>query len=108
LPEQPRATVAKDKEHGTSTPGLKATIQRTKLHCPQPERPCSKTSGRLPKLDQFPAPRPLSEQEKLLLTFVAQTPTSEQKAILEEQQKSDGPLRIAALSIQPIDINKQP
>ncbi len=108
LPEQPCAAVAKDKEHRTNAPHLQATIQRTKLQCPYPERPCSRTSGRLPKLDQFPTPRPLSEQEKLLITFVAQTPPREQKAILEEQQRSNGPLRIAALSIQPIDINKQP
>jgi hypothetical protein len=82
---------------------LMATTQ-----CPYSERPCRKTSPKLPKLDQFPTQRPLTNQEKLLIAFVTQIPESEQKAILEKQRQADGPLHIAALSIQPIDINRQP
>ena len=63
---------------------------------------------RLPKLDQFPAPAPMSEQEKLLVQFVRRTPPSTQRFVVKMQEQSDEPLRIAELSIPDLDSKTQP
>jgi hypothetical protein len=42
--------------------------------------------GRTPKLAQFPSPRPLSEQEKILMSYVAQYP---QTAALVAQDRAE-------------------
>jgi hypothetical protein len=53
----------------------------------------------LPKLDQFPAPAPMTEQEQLLMQFVGHTPASTQQTIAKAQTQSEEPLRIAELAI---------
>jgi hypothetical protein len=49
----------------------------SKLEQPKPDQP---------KLDQFPSPRPLSEQEKILQSYVAEYP---QKAVLIARARSE-------------------
>ena len=61
------------------------------------------TPRRLPKLDQFPAPAPMTEQEQLLMRFVGQAPASTKQTIAKTQKQSDEPLRIAELAIPYID-----
>ena len=60
---------------------------------------------RLPKLDVFPAPTPLTEQEKLLVRYVSETPREQQIEIVKAQQEATKPLQITPLSIAPIDLN---
>ncbi|HYK34961.1 hypothetical protein [Alloacidobacterium sp.] len=62
----------------------------------------------LPKLDQFPTPTPLTEQEQLLIQFSGQAPTSTKQQIAKTQKESDAPLRIADLTIPKLDSNTQP
>jgi hypothetical protein len=62
----------------------------------------------LPKLDQFPAPTPLTEQERLLVQFATQAPPSTLRQIAKTQNESDAPLRIAELTIPKLDSNPQP
>lgn len=63
---------------------------------------------RLPKLDQFPAPAPLTEQERLLVQFAAEAPLSTQEQIAKTQREAIAPLRIAELTIPKLDSNPQP
>lgn len=63
---------------------------------------------RLPKLEQFPTPAPLTEQERLLIQFAGQAPKSTQQQIANMQKQSDEPLRIADLTIPKLDSNPQP
>jgi hypothetical protein len=58
----------------------------------------------LPKLDVFPTPQPLTREEQALVQFAARAPVAEREALLEEQQKHDAPLTIAAIKIQPIEL----
>jgi hypothetical protein len=58
----------------------------------------------LPKLDVFPTPQPLTPAERALADFAASASTSERKALIEQQQKSNTPLTIAAIKIQPIEM----
>ena len=57
---------------------------------------------RLPKLGVFPAPQPLTPQEKELIAYVSRAPQAERQSLVEEQQRMDAPLSIAALEIQPL------
>jgi hypothetical protein len=60
------------REHVQSAPYAKTDKVKTVAAC---ERPRTVTLGEaVPKLEQFPAPEPLSEQEKLLVRFVQGNP----------------------------------
>jgi len=54
-----------------------------------------------PKLDVFPAPRPLSAQEQALIRLADQTPEL-QRAALATPEQEDAPLQISAIQIPPI------
>ena len=58
----------------------------------------------LPMLDVFPTPQPLTPAEQALVDFATQAPISERKSLIEAQQKTDAPLTIAAIEIQPIEL----
>jgi len=62
----------------------------------------------LPKLDQFPTPAPITEQERLLVQFVGRAPQHTQQLIAKTQKQSDEPLRIAELAIPKLDSGSQP
>lgn len=70
--------------------------------------PCS--SGRrevatiapLPKLDMFPTPRPLTPEERVLVTVARDGSEAEREALVAPPPQSDVPLNIAALNIPPL------
>ncbi len=62
----------------------------------------------LPKLDQFPAPAPLTEQERLLVSLVVHTSPEIQQDLVQTQQQAGMPLHIAELNIAPIDATTNP
>jgi len=55
-----------------------------------------------PKLDVFPAPRPLTAEEQVLVSAVTGGSKAEREALLESQKPLDSPLDIAALNIPPL------
>lgn len=55
-----------------------------------------------PKLDVFPTPRPLSEQEKLMVAFVQDAPQEAQKQAAQDSGPIQ-PIAIADLTIPPLD-----
>lgn len=54
-----------------------------------------------PKLSEFPAPRPLSEQERLLLAFIKAAPNPEVLAVMSQASNSSN-LQIMDLEIPPL------
>ena len=58
---------------------------------------------RLPKLDVFPTPEPLSAEERALMAFATQAPAAEKKRVMEEQQHLGDPIAIAEMEIRPLD-----
>jgi hypothetical protein len=60
----------------------KHLVQRAAVHLSRPEA----VGAAVPKLDQFPSPRPLSEQEKLLRSYVAEDP---EQAVLIARARSE-------------------
>ena len=60
-------------------------------------------AARLPKLDVFPTPQPLTPEEQALAFFAANAPEPERKSLLKAQEQADAPLRIAAIHIQPLE-----
>lgn len=60
----------------------------------------SMAQDRLPKLDVFPTPRPLTAEEQALVGFVRHGPPAVQRAVLEDQQHWDDPIIVADLRDQ--------
>ncbi|HEX5423947.1 MAG TPA: hypothetical protein VFW94_10385, partial [Candidatus Acidoferrales bacterium] len=57
---------------------------------------------RLPKLDVFPTPQPLSPEEQALVIFAADANKSERESLVIAQQQANAPLHIAAIHIKPL------
>lgn len=62
----------------------------------------------LVKLDRFPTPAPLTEQERLLVQFAERASLNTQQQITEARKKSAVPLHIAELTIPKLDSTNQP
>lgn len=58
---------------------------------------------RLPKLDLFPAPQPLSAEERALAAFVDRAPRAVKEQVIASQKQVDDPIEIAAIQIEPWD-----
>ena len=56
-------------------------------------------SAPLPKLDVFPTPQPLTEQEQALLFYAQQAPTAQLQALSEAQAKDDDSFPVATVHI---------
>jgi hypothetical protein len=59
------------------------------------------TVAAAPKLDVFPAPRPLSTEEQALIALAKQGPELQREALARQKQE-DVPLQISAIQIPPI------
>jgi hypothetical protein len=79
-----QAPVGPDLAHhnGNSARPIKSVRWRRPQHRPQPE-----TVAANPKLDVFPSPLPLSEQEKILASYVSQYP--QHAALVAEARMDD-------------------
>ncbi len=61
----------------------------------------------LPKLEVFPAPRPLSAQEKSLLAFAEKSTPEQTNQVVEEAKHLADPIAIAELKIAPLVSSEQ-
>lgn len=103
------ATLPKSTDADRDVPaGTLPTVASRRSESSSPSRHSSRaavaaSAKRLPKLDVFPAPQPLTREEKELIAYVAHTPQAERQSLIEEQKQMDAPLSIAALEIQPLE-----
>ena len=68
-----------------------------------PAQPATRgRTRRLPKLDVFPAPQPLTPGEEELVAYIAHAPESELQSLIDAQKQIDAPLSIAAIEIHPL------
>jgi hypothetical protein len=70
----PRNQTAGTSRHGTATPRIFSSAPvsaRSGIHSSALSKPPRQHVANLPKLDTFPSPQPLSEQEKVLADYVA-------------------------------------
>ena len=58
----------------------------------------------LPKLDVFPAPQPLTAEERALYSFATDVPEKQRQAVLNAQKNDNAPLDVAAIRIPPIEL----
>lgn len=63
---------------------------------------------KLPKLDEFPSPAPLTDQEYLLKDFAAHADTETQRSMAKTQEQLDEPLGITELDIPSLDSQIEP
>jgi hypothetical protein len=82
---QPETQIAANQQSGAQSRNSKreAKISPRRNH-PQPEVAVAVS---LPKLDQFPSPQPLSDQEKILANYIAEHP--ERAALIAEARMED-------------------
>src|SRR5207245_9851084 len=71
----------------TATPlGPSRTSRRSTLRSMQPRNPSAGREGRVassePRMDVFPTPRPVTEQEQRLLRFIPQAPNNDTLAVM--------------------------
>jgi len=65
--------------------------------------PVANAQAAKPKLDVFPAPHPLSEEEQALLALAAQ-PAEVRQQVLARPAGDEAPLQISAIEISPIPL----
>jgi hypothetical protein len=115
LPHHPKSMPAEigNNTSAAVTPPTVAAVRPSILtpgHVPPPHTHAVSAEQKrtpLPKLDQFPAPAPPTEQEKLLMAFSESVPADAQQSIAELQPEPK-PLRIAELKIPAIDSGTPP
>ncbi len=56
----------------------------------------------LPRLPQFPAPAPVTNEERALLAFVTHAPKEAQESLIATEQQSVEPIRIEEIKIPPL------
>jgi hypothetical protein len=57
----------------------------------------------LPKLDVFPTPQPLTEQEQAFLFYAQQAPTAQLQALSEAQARDEDPFPVATVHIPALE-----
>jgi hypothetical protein len=57
---------------------------------------------RLPKMDVFPTPRPLTAEERALVAFASQVSPEMKKQVVEAERHLGDPIAIAQLKIEPL------
>jgi hypothetical protein len=84
------------------------TVLPTPSHTKQVRAVAQQKLNEPPKLDQFPSPTPLSEQEQLVVAFSHYASPDQQQSIAETKIEPDKPLEIADVSIQLLNPDIQP
>jgi hypothetical protein len=83
--------------------------RRSRLRSRRPRNPSAGQEGRVassePRKDVFPTPRPVTEQEQLLVRFIQEAPKPVLLAVIEEEQ-GVRPLEIKELNVTPLNADK--
>jgi hypothetical protein len=107
--DQARVTTPRSTDTGRGGPNaIPPSITARRDEALRPPRHSSRTAAaarvqRLPKLDVFPAPQPLTPAEQALIAYVAHAPNAERQSLVDAQKRLDAPLTIAALEIKPLE-----
>lgn len=100
---QPRSSNAGSSGPIANTPAVAWQREDVSRPLKHSSRASARTSAeRLPKLDVFPTPQPLTREEQALVAYVARVPEAERKSLVEDQKRMDAPLTIEALEIKPL------
>ena len=78
----------------------KPVVVPTRMRKPA-RQPRTRVAG-LPKLEQFPSPSPLTEEERALLEFVMRSPKDAQAFLGDVEIQSVEPIRIEEIHIEPL------
>ncbi len=76
-------------------------VEKPRVVAVRRSKPRAVRARRLPKLEQFPAPTPLTGEERALRAFVEQHP-AEARQVFAELQKSNEPIEIQPIQISPL------
>ncbi|MGC2298489.1 MAG: hypothetical protein WA476_06775 [Acidobacteriaceae bacterium] len=118
VPKAPGVTVSGKDRTGAKALVSSGTFTARLKSCPD-TKPCRAESGslraksgagmdrafgtRLPKLEVFPTPRPLTEEEQGLMAFTEQATPQVKKQVVEAEKHLGDPIAIAELKIAPLE-----
>ncbi len=69
---------------------------------PEPARRTTRRHTRYPKQPVFPAPTPLTNEERALLALAAHAPKEAREALTQTRPRDPEPIRIEEIKIQPL------
>jgi hypothetical protein len=103
-PAQPHVTTMHPS--GAKAPSHSGSTSARLKSCPVTKPACDVSAdvakaAHLPKLDVFPAPQPLSAEERVLVAATNGSP-AEREALAVSKEPADAPLSIADLNIPPL------
>jgi hypothetical protein len=94
--------VAKAITEGTAEAGMPVVRKASRARSNIPAQAMAEKPDRLPKLDVFPTPQPLSGEGEALAFFVRRAPAHEVRELLLAQSHVDTPITIQELEIPPL------
>jgi hypothetical protein len=77
-------------------------VERAQVVTVRRARTRARRARRLPKLEQFPAPTPLTAEERALVAFVEHHPAEAQQVFAALQKRSNEPIDIQPIQIPPL------
>lgn len=93
----------------TRTPEIAQAVVKTPAPLPfspgksEPaRRPVRRRHPRYPRQERFPAPAPVTAEERALLAFVRRSPEEARQVLAESRLQSVEPIRIEKIEIQPL------
>lgn len=84
------------------TSKIESASQFARIARPQERLTAATVPQPLPKLDVFPAPTPLTPQERALAEYVAQTPQAARLALAQSEQEETPPT-VASIHVMPLN-----
>jgi hypothetical protein len=111
MPRQSRPTSlapAEGNRQAAPDSGVPSKAVRVRSHLPAVIAGRAEVSEKLPKLDVFPTPQPLTAEERGLLTLVAQVPNDQKQALAKPVPAATKPLEVEPLRIAVIEIKPLP
>lgn len=75
---------------------------RTNPEIPKPVRRSGAKRLPFPKREQFPAPAPITDEERALMTFVARAPDEAREVLIEARKRDAEPIQIEEIQIEPL------
>jgi hypothetical protein len=106
VPQAPgvRAGVGAAESHPSLTKGASGKDEAPELaHAKGGRAQDGAPSTRLPKMEIFPTPRPLTAEEQALVAFTEQATPEVKKQVVEAEKHLGDPIAIAELKIRPLD-----
>jgi len=108
VPRPPQAVLPEPARPSAEPPAKGAHVASARMRTAAVRRSSEapERQENLPKLDVFPAPQPLSDEERSLVRFAAAAAPAARIGFVEAGKRWNQPISVAELSIRPLDVGE--